>query len=168
MNFEKHISLTILLLAVGTISIAQTFMVLEKMGTKKRYMYYVGEQVNYQLNNSKSFERGAITNILDSAFVTNSDTIYFSSVATVNISNKRESTIVDAAGPVLISAGVVLLAIDVINRGLVQEGGYTWDSGIGTTSIALVSAGALIILLKKNKVSLKENGWWRLRKAAIY
>ena len=143
-------------------------MVLEKMGTKKRYMYYVGEQVEYQLTNSKSFESGAITNILDSAFVANSDTISFSSVATVNIRNKRESTIVDAAGPVLISAGVVLLAIDAINRGLIQEGGYTWDSGIGNTSAALITTGALIIILKKNKVKLKENGWWRLRKAAIY
>jgi len=168
LRLKKHISLTILLVIIGTISIAQTFMVLEKMGTKKRYIYYVGEQIYYQLNNSKAFESGAITNILDSAFVANSDTIPFSSVASINIRSQRESTIVDAAGPVLISAGVVLLAIDAINRGLVQEGGYTWDSGVGTTSLALVTAGALIILLKKNKVSLKEKGWWRLRKAAIY
>lgn len=143
-------------------------MVLEKMGTKKRYMYYIGEQINYQLLGQKTFESSLVTNILDSGFVANNDTISFSTISSVNIKNKRKLTIVDAAGPVLISAGVILFAIDAINRGIVQEGGYTWDSGIGTTSAILVTTGALIIILKKNKVNLKENGWWRLRKAAIY
>ncbi len=143
-------------------------MVLEKMGTKKRYIYYVGEQIEYKLSNKEAFEVNIVTNILDSAFVSNNDTIKFSAISTININNKRKSGIVDAAGPVLISAGVVLLAIDAINRGLIQEGGYTWDTGIGTASIALVTTGALIILFKKNKVNLKENGWWRLRQAAVY
>ena len=153
---------------MATFSFAQTFMVLEKMGTKKRFIYYIGEQINYQIEGQKTFESSLITNILDSGFVANNDTIPFSSLTSINIKNRRESGIVDAAGPILISAGVVLLAIDAINRGLVQEGGYTWDAGIGTTSAVLVTTGALIILLKKNKVNLKENGWWRLRKAAIY
>ncbi len=168
MIFSKHIFITLLFVLIGSFSIAQTFMVLEKMGAKKRYMYYVGEQIEYQLNGSKSLERGILTNILDSAFVSNIDTVQFSAINTINIRNKRESGIVDAAGPVLISAGVVLLAIDAINRGLIQEVGYTWDSGIGTTSVVLVTTGALIMILKKNKINLKENGWWRLRKAEIY
>ena len=168
MQYKKHIALTILFFLVAAFSYAQTFMVLEKMGTKKRYIYYIGEQINLQVLDQKEFQSSLITNILDSGFVANNDTIPFSSLASVNIQNKRESGIVDAAGPILIASGVVLLAIDAINRGLVQEGGYTWDSGIGTTSAVLVTTGALIIILKKNKVNLKENGWWRLRKAAIY
>jgi hypothetical protein len=166
--FKKHITLTISFILLGTFSIAQTFMVLEKMGTKKRYLYYVGQQIEYQLEDQKSYDRSILTNILDSAFVINSDTIEFSTINSVNIRNKREPNIISAAGPVLISAGVVLLAIDAINRGIVQEGGYTWDSSIGTTSAILVTAGALILILKKNKISLKEKGWWRLRKVAIY
>lgn len=168
MNINKHISLTLTTLLIGSLSFAQTFMVLEKMGTKKRYIYNLGEQIEYQTTKENTFDIGVVTNILDSAFVSNSDTIPFSSISTINIRNKRESSIIDAAGPVLISAGVVLLAIDAINRGLIQEGGYTWDSGVGTTSVALVTTGALILLLKKNKINLKEDGWWRLRKAAIY
>lgn len=138
------------------------------MGTKKRYLYYVGQQIEYQLSGHKSFERSIVTNILDSAFVSYSDTIQFSSINSINIKNNRESGIVSAAGPVLISAGVILLAIDAINRGLVQEGGYEWDSGIGATSALLVTTGALIMTLKKDKIKLKEDGWWRLRKASIY
>ena len=131
-------------------------------------MYYVGEQIEFQLNGQIAFETGTITNILDSAFVSNNDTIKFNSVNIINIRNKRASTIVDAAAPVFITAGVVLLTIDFINRGLIQGDSYTWDSGIGKVSAALVVSGALIILLKKNKINLKENGWWRLRKAVIY
>lgn len=168
MKYKKHIVLSVILTSLAMFSFAQTFMVLEKMGTKKRYIYYVGEQIEYKMPNSDSYNRGVLTNILDSAFVVQTDTIMFSSVKSVNINNKRKSNIINAAGPVLITAGVVLLAIDVINRGLIQDGGYTWDAGIGATSTALVATGALIIILKKNKISLNRKGWWRLRKAEIY
>lgn len=143
-------------------------MVLEKMGTKKRYLYYVGQQIEYQLVDHKSFDVSILTNILDSGFVSNNDTIQFSTINTINIKGKRESGIVNAAGPVLITAGVVLVAIDAINRGLVQDGGYTWDSSIGTTSAILVTTGALIMILKKDKINVKPDSWWRLRKATIY
>lgn len=167
MIYKKHIALTLIFSFSILFSFAQTFLVLEKMGTKKRFVYYTGQQIEYQLVGHKSFNRSTITNILDSSIVTNNDTISFSVINTINVKNKREAGIVSAAGPVLISAGVVLLAIDAINRGLVQEGGYTWDSGIGATSAILVTTGALIMVLKKNKKSVKENGWWRLRKVAI-
>lgn len=166
--YKKQTTLTFILLLLVTFSFAQSFMVLEKMGTKKRYIYYVGEQIEYQLDRNKSFDKNTITDIIDSAFISMNDTIPFSSINRLNIKNKKETGLVNSAGPVLISAGVVLLSIDAINRGLIQEGGYTWDSGIGTTSAILVTTGALILILNKNKISLKESGWWRLRKAAIY
>ena len=167
MIYKKHITLTFIFSFSILFAFSQTFLVLEKMGTKKRFVYHTGQQIEYQLAEHKSFERNTITNILDSALVTNNDTISFSEISTVNVKSKRETGIVSAAGPVLISAGVVLLAIDAINRGLIQEGGYTWDSGIGATSAILVTTGALIMVLKKDKKNVKENGWWRLRKVAI-
>ncbi len=138
------------------------------MGTKKRFVYNIGEQINYQLVGQKTMKMSLLTNILDSAFVVNNDTIPFSAIKTVNIGNKRERGILSTAGPILISAGVIILAIDFINRGIVQEGDYTWDSGIGVTSATLITSGALIILLRKNKKNLSSKGWWRLRKATIY
>ncbi len=169
MKYKNHIIfLTLFFSLATTFSFAQSFLVLEKMGTKKRFVYHIGQQLNYQLQGHKSFESSLITNILDSAFVTNNDTIPFSTIKMVNISNKREAGILTTAGPILISAGVIILAIDIINRGLIQDGDYSWDSGIGVTSAALVTSGALIMILKKNKKNLSDNGWWRLRKAEIY
>ncbi|MCF6351752.1 MAG: hypothetical protein L3J06_01970 [Cyclobacteriaceae bacterium] len=169
MKYKNHIILLTLLFSLATtFSFAQSFLVLEKMGTKKRFVYHAGQQISYQLKGHKSMNQRLVTGISDSAFVANNDTILFSTVKMVHIGNKRESGLLTTAGPILISAGVIILAIDVINRGLIQDGDYTWDSGIGTTSAALVSSGALIILLRKNKKNLSSNGWWRLRKAAIY
>ncbi len=168
MKYRNHITLTLLFSLASTFSVAQTFLVLEKMGTKKRFVFNIGEQINYQLVGQKTKEMRLLTNILDSAFVVNNDTIPFSTISMVNIGNKRQSGILTTAGPILIYAGVIILAVDFINRGLVQEGEYTWDSGIGLTSAALVTSGALIMVLRKNKKKIGSNGWWRLRKATIY
>jgi len=168
LKYKNHISLTLFFSLAITFSFAQSFLVLEKMGTKKRFTYNIGEQINYQLLGGESSETSILTNILDSAVVFNNDTILFSSFKMVNIGNKRESNILTTAGPILISAGVVIFAIDFINRGLVQEGGYTWDSGIGITSTALITTGALIMILRKNKKKISDKKWWRLRKAEIY
>jgi len=168
LNRRKHIALTLLFSFVSIFSFAQTFLVLEKMGTKKRYVFNLGQEINYQIAGNKSMEKRLLTNILDSAFVSYNDTIPFNTIKMVNIGNKREAGILNTAGPILITAGVVILAIDFINRGIVQDDGYTWDSGIGVTSAALVTSGALIIFLRKNKKNISEKGWWRLRKAEIY
>ncbi len=168
MKYKKHILLVLIFSTLTTVSFSQSFLVLEKMGTKKRFTYNIGEKIYFQQKGHDSPENAILTNILDSAFVANNDTIPFNSIKMVHIGNKRESNLLTTAGPILISAGVVILAIDYINRGLIQEGGYTWDSGIGVTSAALVTSGALIILLRKNKKKISENGWWRLRKASIY
>jgi len=168
LKYKKHILLVLIFSTLTTVSFSQSFLVLEKMGTKKRFTYNIGEKIYFQQKGHDSPENAILTNILDSAFVANNDTIPFNSIKMVHIGNKRESNLLTTAGPILISAGVVILAIDYINRGLIQEGGYTWDSGIGVTSAALVTSGALIILLRKNKKKISENGWWRLRKASIY
>lgn len=168
MIYKKHVTVTLLFILLASFSFAQTFMVLEKMGTKKRYIYYIGQKIEYQLIDQKSYDRNLITTILDSAFVSRRDTIPFSSIHAINIKNKRNAGIINTAGPTLIIAGASLLAIDAINRGLIQEGGYTWDTGIGTASTILVTIGALIMVLKKDRIILNNKGWWRLRKADIY
>lgn len=166
MKNRKQLGLTFLLLLFGVTSFSQTFMVFEKMGTKKRFVYYIGEPIEYQLKGSKQFNKGVLTNFLDNAFIANNDTISFSSISKINIKPKRKVGLQNTAGPMLIAAGAVILSIDFLNRSLLQDGGYYWDTGIGTTSLALVATGGLIILLQKNKKPL--DGWWRLRKAAIY
>lgn len=164
--YAKAFLLFITLVLLTTVTYAQTFMVLEKMGTKKRYVYYLGEDIEYLLKGQQVYDSERITHILDSAFVTQSDTIPFKTIDKINIKSKRKSSLLNAAGPSLIIAGLGFLAIDQINRGIVQGGGSSWDSSVATTSFILAGTGALLIILKKNKVPL--DGWWRLRKVSVY
>lgn len=164
---NKRILLTFTLFILTGATYAQTFMVLEKMGTKKRYVYYMGETIEYQLKGEKTFNSERITNILDSAFVAYNDTVSFKAVERINIKPKRKASLLNIAGPSLIIAGLGYLAIDQINKGIVQGGGgSTWDSSVATTSFIIAGTGALIIVLQKNKVPL--SGWWRLRKVNVY
>lgn len=165
-NIARLIILTLLASFIGSLSYAQTFMVLEKMGTKKRYVYYVGEEIEFRRPGEKDFSNVRITQILDSAFVAHNDSIPFKSIDRINIKSKREPGIVNSAGPILIIAGLGYFAIDQINRGIVQSGGSSWDSSVATTSGIIAGTGALIMILRKNKIPM--DGWWRLRKVSIY
>lgn len=164
--YQKIVGLTVALVILTGATYAQTFMVLEKMGTKKRYVYYMGENIEYLLKGQKVYESDRVTNILDSAFVVQSDTIPFKSIEKINVKSKRKASLLTVAGPSLIIAGLGYLVIDQINRGIVQSGGSSWDSSVATTSFIIAGTGALIIILQKNKVPL--DGWWRLRKVSVY
>lgn len=164
--FLRSLFLTLVFAILSGVIYAQTFMVLEKMGTKKRYVYYVGEEIQYKLPGEKDFRSARITQILDSAFVTHNDSIPFRSIDKINIKSQRKPGLLSAAGPMLIIAGLGYFAIDQINQGVVQGGGSSIDSSVVTASAIISGTGAMIMILRKNKVPL--GGWWRLRKVSIY
>jgi hypothetical protein len=141
----------------------QTFLVLEKMGTKKRYEFQQGGQIEVMLNNDDFFTRLTILNLGDSSIMAVNDTINFSSVKAVKL--KGENTWFKFAGPSLMLAGALLFVIDATNQSVVSGGGYNPSPGITTASIALVGTGALFTFAGRNKIKLKK--WWRLRTVQI-
>ncbi|RLD19551.1 MAG: hypothetical protein DRI71_11640 [Bacteroidetes bacterium] len=141
----------------------QTFLVLEKMGTKKRYEFKQGEQIEVILDNDDFFTRLTIVNLGDSSIIAVNDTINFSSVKAVKL--RGEKTFLKIAGPSLMLAGVLLFVLDATNQAVVSGGGYEPSSGVTTASVALVGAGALFTFAGRSKIKMKK--WWRLRTVQI-
>ena len=141
----------------------QTFLVLEKMGTKKRYEFQQGTQIEVLLNNDDFYTRLTILNLGDSAIFSESDTVIFSSIKAVKL--RGENTWLKIAGPSLMLAGVLLFAIDAINQTAVSGGSYEVSTGVAVASTTLVVSGAIFTFAGRSKVKLKK--WWRLRTVEI-
>ncbi len=148
-----------LLWAMSFTAAAQTFMVLEKMGTKKRFEFYKGEIVLVKLDNDDYYTPLQIVDFGDSTLITEAEEIHLRSIKAINLNKK--GGFLRYSGPLLMLAGAGLFAIDAINQSVVQGGSYTVSSGVTTASVILIGTGALFTFAKRDKVKLKK--WWRLR-----
>ncbi len=141
----------------------QSFLVLEKMGTKKRYKFQPGEQIELMLDNDDYFTRVTILSLSDSAIISEPEIVNFSSVKAVKL--RGENTWLKISGPSLMLAGVLLFVLDATNQTVVSGGGYEVSSGVALASVSLVSVGAVFTFAGRNKVKVKK--WWRLRTVEI-
>ena len=153
----------VLIIGISLTASGQTFLVLEKMGTKKRYEFHQDEAIEVMLGNDNFFTRITILSLGDSSIYAVNDTINFSSVKAVKL--RGEKTFLKIAGPSLMLAGVLLFVIDATNQTAVSGGGYEFSPGIAVASASLVGVGALFTYAGRNKVKMKK--WWRLRTVEI-
>jgi len=147
---------------LGAISLAasgQSFIVLEKMGTKKRYEFHQGEKMEVKLNQDNFFTRINLLGLGDSIISTENQDIKLSSISAVKLNNNR--TFLRYAGPFLVIAGTVLFVIDAVNQSVVQTGGYEFSPGVAIASTSLISVGTIFTFAGRNKIKIKK--WWRLR-----
>jgi len=150
--------LFVLLLTFSISASGQTFLVLEKMGTKKRYEFHRGEQIEVKLNQDNYFTRINIVGLSDSLIYAGTKRIKLSNIKTIRLS--KNSTL-NAWGSVIVNAGVLLVLADLFNQTVVQGGSFNISSGVSIASASLVSFGAILKLAGRNKVKVKK--WWRLR-----
>ena len=148
-----------LFFALSLTASAQTFLVLEKMGTKKRYEFRQGEQMEIKLNNDDYFTRITILGLNDSIILAENLEINLSSIKAVHLNNK--SSFLKYSGPLLVIAGVALFTFDALNQTVVQGGEYSISTGVTIASAALIGVGATFTFAGKDKVKVKK--WWRLR-----
>lgn len=153
----------ILIVGISFAASGQTFLVLEKMGTKKRYEYQQGEQIEVKLDNDDFFTRLTIVALGDSTIITETEAYTFSSIKVVKL--RGEKTWLKIAGPSLMVAGVLLFVIDATNQSVVQGGGYSVSTGVTIASASLVGVGTVFTFAGRNKVKMKK--WWRLRTVQI-
>ncbi len=153
----------VLILGITFTASGQTFLVLEKMGTKKRYEYQQGEQIEVMLNDDDFFTRISIAGLSDSSIFSITEAYSFSSIKAVKLHG--EKTWLKIAGPSLMLAGVLLFVFDATNQTAVSGGAYEFSPGIAVASASLVGVGAVFTFAGRNKIKMKK--WWRLRTVQI-
>lgn len=153
----------VLIVGISFAASGQTFLVLEKMGTKKRYEYQQGEQIEVKLDNDDFFTRLTIVALGDSTIITETEAYTFSSINVVKL--RGEKTWLKIAGPSLMLAGVLLFVFDATNQTAVSSGVYEFSPGVAVASVSLVGVGAVFTFAGRNKVKMKK--WWRLRTVQI-
>jgi len=132
--------------------------VLEKMGTKKRYEYYVGEQIIFQLKSDSFFQRDEIIGLGDSSIVFSSGPVSLHSIEKISLSNKKLP--LKGIGTSLVTAGLGYMIIDLFNK-TIRDGDVYFDGKVARSAGIIAGTGFTMIAIANKKVSLRRN--WRLR-----
>jgi len=157
---QKSFLISIIYIFLTTSLVAQSFLVLEKMGTKKRYEFHLGDQLEVMLDDDDFFTRINILGLKDSSIITDYEEVFLSRIVAIHLTGQGKH--VKAWGPPLMLAGIILFAIDIINQTTGEnKGDYSPSPAITTASISLFGLGAILTFSGRNKIKLKK--WWRLR-----
>jgi len=151
------------LLAGSLNAYAQTFLVLEKMGTKKRFEFHPGQTVTVRLYGDKFYTPLVINGFGDKSIIAADKTYPLQDIYMVKIPDR--SPVIRGSGFTLMVAGVLLFAIDALNQTVVQGSYYKFSPGVAIASGALIGGGAIMYFGGRTKVKLHK--WWRLRIASI-
>lgn len=159
----KYVLSVSFLFASLTPSFTQDYLVLEKLGTKKRYEYYPGDPITFRIK-GKSFRRDKIKALTDSSLIFNGGNVAFKLIESISL--KEHKQWMAGIGSALITAGAGYFLIDQFNNSIIQGNRLSTNDQVVKISLILVASGTTLMLLSKKHVNTTKN--WRLRLVNIY
>lgn len=125
-------------------------LILDKIGSKHRITYQVGDPIILRLKGEDYEIRDVISDISDSTISLTSFSVHVNSIYYIKTKHTK-GFLSPSNGPKLIIAGVTLFAIDILNQTVVQDGSYEFSTGITIASASLVGLGGLLMTFKYRK-----------------
>jgi len=129
---------------------ASKLLILDKVGSKHRITYQIGDPIILRLKGEGFDIRDEITDISDSTIFLSSFSVHVNSIFYVKTKHTR-GFLSPSNGPKLIIAGVTLFAIDILNQTVVQNNSYEFSNGVAIASVSLVGLGGLLVSFKYRK-----------------
>ena len=141
---------------------SQKFLVLEKMGTRKRIEYKIQQPITYQLKEESFYRTDVIEDLVDDVIVFQFGFFRLKDIIAVDIKAKQTNRAdFSRHWLTLVVGGVGYFLVDQFNNIVINGNRGRIDERVLRTSAIITGTGVMMKVLKKNKVKLKRN--WRLR-----
>lgn len=151
-----------LLLFVSYSAVGQSYLVLYKSGTEKKFAFQEGSVVRITTDDSDITFYASLDKIESEFFLSGLDTIFFKSIKAMYLPEPLEAPRgAQLVGRIMTIGGFGIVFIDIANQLIIDEPWKTnktlWTVGLSAGSIGLLPR---IIKRKKRKVK----GKWKLQK----
>lgn len=145
---KRVVCTVIIMLATGSLFGQYQVIVLKKGNIIARYN--VDNNIRYSTSTKRHFKYDGIVEISDTTIITRNDTIPYHHIRLLDVRAKQRGGITMRRIGAYMIAGAILLPIaDLINVTLIQGDPYEVNESMVITSLALASAGGLILLVDK-------------------
>ncbi|MBL7832990.1 MAG: hypothetical protein JNK18_03510 [Cyclobacteriaceae bacterium] len=145
---NKNVILILVLFVASLGASAQQRQVIVLKKERVLARYQVGDVLAFARTGEKNIQLQKILALNDTSIMMNLDTVAYYRISKLDIRGRRKSTFAERLGAYMMVAGVVLPLADLINTTAVQKEDASIDQGVGVTSVALFSGGALLFFSK--------------------
>jgi len=135
---------------------ASKILILDKVGSKHRITYEVGDKIILRLKGEDYEIRDEISNISDSLLFLSDFFIPINSILYVKTVHTK-GFLSPSNGPKIMIAGATLFVFDVLNQTLIQNNSYQFNKGITIASASLIGFGGLLMTFKYRKFKPGKN-----------
>ena len=156
MNFRVFLLMLTLLPAFQTVE-AQSYLLLRKKGSMRRYTYFKGDELVYKQKGYDTYFRDRIMDFADSTIVLKNNIILVSQLEVVDVRKARtnRAAILRKAENTLPALGVGLFAIDLANN-LIDGSPLTLDQGVTTAAGAMAASGFTLHWIRRKYIRLNK------------
>ena len=131
-------------------------LILEKVGSKHRITYHIGDPIILKLKGEDFEIRDEIKDISDSVLFLQDFFIPIQRIDYVKTKHTR-GFLSPSNGPKIMIAGVALFAFDFLNQTLIQDKTYHINKGVAIVSASMVGFGGLLVSFKYRKFRASKN-----------
>lgn len=150
------------MLLIACSTYGQSYLVLYKSGTDKKYVYPEGQPVHMTLNGEKEPSYFKLDQVEAAYFISGMDTVRFSEVEQIYLPNpKGPARAVLLLGKVLFVAGFGMIILDLANQVVIDEP-YSANTELWALGGVAGTAGILPYIIKRKKRKIR--GRWKLQK----
>ncbi len=142
--------LVIIFLLMGTGTIAQQYLILQKQGGIKNYKYRTGDQIMFSLPGNENVFSGELTLIGDSTFVLD-NTLEINIKAVQSIYRTRH--FFRWFSKVLVMAGVVYIGVEAVN-GVINNDSPMISKQTAIAASVMVGTGLILNVFKTRKFKI--------------
>ncbi len=148
--------LVICLLFVSEVVFSQTYLVVRKKGSMRKYEYFVGSKIVYRQKGQEVYFSDRITEFADSTLVLENNILHTSQITEIDVrgAESNRSQFLRASETLLPTLGIGLMAIDLFNHTVVDGQKFSLDRSTTTTAGILVVTGYTMKLVRRKKVDL--------------
>ena len=154
----RQLLLVCCLFFAGQEIFAQSYLVLRKKGSQRKYEYFPGNEFIYKMRGMDEFFRDRITDFADSTIILENNILRINQIVEVDIRNAKSNRpdILRSAESILPVAGILFFVIDFVNYAWIDGKDYEFDRGVNTASAIMVGTGLGLKLVRKKFFKLNK------------
>lgn len=152
MKAKWPLVLLCIVLATQT-AFSQTYLVVRKKGSTRKYEYFVGSQIVYKQKGFDVFFTDRISEFSDSTLILDDNILLLSQITELDLRNtsSNRAPILKSAENLLPALGIGLMTIDFVNNTIVDGNEISLDKSTTITSGVLLAAGYGLKLARRKK-----------------
>ena len=152
----RHSFYVLILLFIGLDLYGQSYLVLRKQGSMRKYEFFAGDEFVYRMKGVDIFFKDRVRDFADSTIILNDNIVHISQVAEIDVRNapSNRSEFLRYMEGLLPVVGIGYFALDLFNVSVVEGQPYKVDRGVAIGSAAMVASGYGLKLMRKKVFKL--------------